>query len=88
MRVSIDPMDKNYVVGVTHIDAYVNNVLIQNCITADEEQGYVIAFKRKPGSQIYESLNGVAQRERVEGKVVVAGAPYTRRIGPNWHDPL
>lgn len=78
MRVSLDPNDPNYIKNATHIDAYVNKQLIFDCITVDEEKGYVIRKRRHAGGQLH-TIGGIVQTQRLEGRVMLAGFPYSKR---------
>lgn len=85
MRVSLEPTDKGYVPNATHIDAYVDNQLISDCITVDEEQGYVIARIRNPNGS-YKVIKGIIQLHKLKGKVMLAGMPYKRQTQLHYQD--
>lgn len=71
MRVSLELGDPDFVPNATHIDAYVDNMLVSNCRTVDEEGGYVLVGKAL---------------KKIKGKVMLAGMPYKKQIQTAFQD--
>ena len=74
MRVSVNPWDSGY----EHfhlrekVTVYLDGVKQLMCVTADEEEGYVVRYVCKSGNLSIEGSGGMVEQEVVRGEVVIA----------------
>lgn len=78
MKLSIDPNDPAYMDSMAHLNVMLNGKLTRDVITADEDEGYIVQYKRdRSGRKII--IDGVEQTERTDGIVEIVGLPRRMR---------
>jgi hypothetical protein len=74
MRVSVVPTDPGYRVQAYNYSVLLDGVEQTQCITADEEQGYVVRYKTDAhGKLVFNAGTEACETEVVHGKVEIVG---------------
>lgn len=72
MRVSVQKSDCGYVDNNWEYEVYLDNELQTHAITADEEEGYILRYKKdEDGELIINKVEDDFETEIVHGKVTV-----------------
>jgi len=63
VRASVDPADKGYKKDHYNYEVYLDGILLPNCITADEEEGWALVYG--------EAMPAGFHKEEVFGKIEI-----------------
>ena len=70
MKVSVDKDDKGYGVNAYKYEVMLNGKIIDNCITADEDEGYCVIYVEDSNGEYQLNIHGTSiQRDIVYGDV-------------------
>jgi hypothetical protein len=71
MRVSVKPSDPGFCAYAYNYEAYFNGICLKNCVTADEELGFVLCYKLNQDGRMIEDEKGYPVEEILYGDVKI-----------------
>lgn len=71
MRISVTKSDPGYFEGAYRCTAYLDGVKIDNCLTADEEEGLALCYDMSDEGRQYARMSGEARLIEVRGQVEI-----------------